>query len=707
MTSFVNDSGEYLEYNGPDITLNKQAVSFFGFQIKGDFSQNFTIDNNSNNRSVLGYYSAMQVSNPAFSKNTFTLVRNGNRIMRGFVVITDININSIDCFFLAGNSSWFNALSENLKNMDWEEFTTVWGQNPAVTTGIIFPIVDWGYNGLRRGGATSIYIFTERVGFTGLVPVDKLSDNYPCMRLYRIVEKISKETGVKITGNLLDDPVYLALTITPNGPDLKWPTTQTEPYRNLAERSGVAQTLNDNDTLIFNSIITQGAAANYDTTTGIYTARLTATYKITLNLLMASADSYEFYLYKNGATETIVFVDSLGSFDNYSGTFYLNLAKGDYFELKIRSMAAPNDLSTGSDMLVEISEKIEPVSYFSNDIGFGNQVTNYVSASAIVPNMKAIDLIKFLTNYFNCVCTYDLEENQMTLTKLNTITETEDWSEYYQSHEEGYNRSIATNNYINFLPSSEVDIVRYNEVNDVKFGGGNIITDYSVKRDNTLYTIPFGAAYDQLNKTKLGGTLPYIEFFRLSDSQDASIEYSSVTDSAGAAQFNHAGNSDANNRRVYRIVSNSGIYSGYAVNNSGIGGSPIYSTFFGVNYISTDTGRIIAQEAQRISGPHRLLYVESDSTAFFDSAEISLAINNIDGRNSNTIGELYHQKLKNGFNSPVIPARMILPEAVYQRFNFDKFVRVRANNLDGLFYVNKISSYKNSKSECLVELIFM
>lgn len=731
MTSFVNDSGEYLEYNGPDITLNKQAVAFFEFLIKGDFSQNFSIDNNSYNRDVLGYQSAMQVSNPAFSKSTFTLVRNGNKIMRGFIVITEVDVNTINCFFLGGNASWFNQMGVNLKDMNWEEFSTIWSSFASTysnTSGMVFPDVDWGYNGSKRGDEISYYIFTERANNTGEVPAQKLSDQYPCMFLHSIVTKIANETGIKITGNLLTDHTYLGMVVTPNGPDLKWPTTQTEPYRAFVDRSS-SLSLNANDTLVWNNIISDGESANYDTSTGIYTARRSATYKVTLNIVMATADTYEFYLYKNGADITIIFPDTLGSFTAYQGVFYINLAKGDYFEVKIQSIGVARTLNTGSNMLVEISEKIEPISFASNNTGVTGGISNYISASAIVPNMKAVDMIKFLTNYFNCVCSFDVEENQITLTKLNTITDVEDWSDYYQSHEETYNRNIATNNYIKFQPSSEPDIVRYNEVTDTPYGGGNIETDYTVKRDNTLYQIPFGAAYDQRNKTYLGWNKPFIEFFRLEDSPDASFEYTSVTDSSGDAVFNHTGTADSTTRRVYRIVSNSGIYSGYGVKETVATGSPTSTDFYGVDYVSDDTGRIIAQEAQRITGPHRLLYVipgasAADSggpattvmTAFFDkplydetidNIKISLAISNIEGRAFNhTIGELYHQKLKNGFNSPIIRARMILPESVYQSYNFDKFVRVRAKNLDGLFYANKISAYMNSKSECLVELIF-
>lgn len=731
MTSFVNDSGEYLDYSGDDVSLTKQSLSLFSFQIKGDFSQNFTIDNNSYNRGVLGYYSAMQVDNPAFSKNSFTLVRNGNNVMRGFVVITEVT-DTINCFFISGNSNWFNDMQVNLKDLDWESLTVLWSAFASyysVTSGICFPDVDWGYNGLKRGDEISYYIFTERANQTGEVPDSKLSDQYPCIFLHSIITKLAAGTGVKIEGNLLDDKIYNSLLITPNGPDLKWPTTQTEPFREFAT-VGSNFDLTNNDPIVFDNIVSEGSLVDYDETTGVYTSRKTATYRITLDITFTATDTYELYLYKNGATSTVIFPDTLGSHTLYQGVFYLNLAKGDYFDVRVQSIGVTRTVSAGSSLLVEIHEKIEPVSFYSNATGLGGAIANYVSASGIVPNMKGIDLIKFLVNYFNCICDFDLETNTITLTKLNSVTDVEDWSAYYVSHKEGYNRGLGANNYIEVPETTEPDIVRYNEVNDVPYGGGNITTDYNSKRDNTLYKLPFGPAYDQQNRTYLGWNKPFIEFFRPSDEMDISIEYTGVSSSGGAARFAHTGTAEATNRRLYRIVSNIGTYSGFAVNNAGLTGSPTYSEFYGVDFLTDDTGRIIPQSVDRISGPHRILFAipgadASDSggpattvmTAFFDKPKynetideisVSLAISNIEGREFNaTIGELYHQKLKAGFNSPVINASMVLPESVFANYNFRKFVRLETKDLVGTFWVGKIGPYRNAMNEVGVELIFM
>lgn len=733
MTSFVNDNGEYLQYNGADIGLTKQAGSFFNFQIKGDFSYNFSIDNNSENRKTLGFYSAMQVDSPAFSRNRFTLQRNGNNVMRGYVVITKVTKQTITCFFVAGNSNWFNDLQVNLKDMDWESFTILWSSFASTysnTSGICFPDVDWGYNGFKRGDEISYFIYSERANATGEVPKTSVSDQYPCIFLHDIVTKLASTTGVKIEGNLLDDKTYNSIVITPNGPDLKWPTTQTEPFRTFSEVSSNFDVVNQ-DTIVFDNVVSEGSLCDYDESTGVYTARKTATYKFVLNITFTAGDTYEIYTYKNSTTTTIIFPDTLGTLTNYQGEFFVNLAKGDYIEIKVQSIGVTRTVAAGSTIDISIAETIYPYNVPQRFPGGPfDGISGYVSASAIVPNMKGIDLVKFLVNYFNCVCSYNVGTNTITLTKLNSITEVEDWSQYYRSHEETYNRNLGTNNYIEIPETTEPDIVRYNEVNDTPYGGGNIETDYTTKRDNTLYKLPFGAAYDQRNKTALRWHKPFIEFFRLTDSPDVKFAYTSVTDSSGVAIFNHSGSDDATFRRVYRIQSNNSFYNGYAVNDSNLTGTPSTSRFYGVDYLTSDAGYLIAQEVQTINSSHRMLYVipgvnaqisggpnTTVMAAFFDKpkynedidgVKLSLAISNIEGREFNhTIGELYHQKLKNGFNSPLIAAKLVLPESVFASYNFDKFVRIEAGDLVGTFFVDKFGQYRNSRDEVEVDLIFM
>ena len=124
MTSFIDDSGNALQYDGDDFTITKQAASVINFQIKGEVSVNFKLDNNSSNRNALGYYGPQQISSPVLSKIPFNLIRNRNQISRGNIVVNQITSTTIECYFLAGNSSWFQDFQFDIQETDLSDFNT-------------------------------------------------------------------------------------------------------------------------------------------------------------------------------------------------------------------------------------------------------------------------------------------------------------------------------------------------------------------------------------------------------------------------------------------------------------------------------------------------------------------------------------------------------------------------------------------------------
>ena len=108
--TFSDDNGNILEFDG-DFAMTKQAVSFFNFAIKGDVSINFTLDNNSVNRKVLNYSGPQMVNQVAFTKQALKrLDHSGNVLDRGYIVIQDEREDSLNCFYVSGNSNWVQML---------------------------------------------------------------------------------------------------------------------------------------------------------------------------------------------------------------------------------------------------------------------------------------------------------------------------------------------------------------------------------------------------------------------------------------------------------------------------------------------------------------------------------------------------------------------------------------------------------------------
>jgi len=221
MTAFVDDDGNYLDYSGSDIGSTKQCANFYDFKIKGDISATLRIPNNSRNRNALGYYGAQQVDSPAFSKTPFNMVRDGNIISRGYVVIKDSDENSISVFYISGNTNWFQNFNFNLKEIDFRDRYTVsanaWDSRKASTDGIIFPVVDWFAKGQKRGDGFSIMANATQEDCPPFTEV------HPCLYLHTLVEEMGRYGGVSIDGDLITDSLFKKIVLTNDGPDTYWP----------------------------------------------------------------------------------------------------------------------------------------------------------------------------------------------------------------------------------------------------------------------------------------------------------------------------------------------------------------------------------------------------------------------------------------------------------------------------------------------------
>jgi len=67
----------------------------------------------------------------------------------------------------------------------------------------------------------------------------------------------------------------------------------------------------------------------------------------------------------------------------------------------------------------------------------------------------------------------------------------------------------------------------------------------------------------------------------------------------------------------------------------------------------------------------------------------------------------YYSKVKKMIQNPTVEAFMILPEKVFQDFNFDKFIFVKHKDLSGYFMVNKIENYKDGNTPVRVDLLYI
>lgn len=251
MTSFINDNGQEILVS-EEVTLTKQVASFKEFKIKGDFSVTLKIHNNSKNREALGYYGLNQIDSPIFSPNKFNLVKNGNVLKRGDIVIESDDGKFISIYFIAGNSNWFRAFDFSCKDVRNDSLAVQWNYTNVITastatSGIVFPHIDFMFGREKFDK----YNFNSRIVNDSTGAVDDYSpvNNSPCIYLSTLVNEISKVGGIKIAGNILTDWLYTHVIITPDGPEIYNDSGQI-----VTANAGAPTSSGGNDTIYIQNI---------------------------------------------------------------------------------------------------------------------------------------------------------------------------------------------------------------------------------------------------------------------------------------------------------------------------------------------------------------------------------------------------------------------------------------------------------------------
>lgn len=65
------------------------------------------------------------------------------------------------------------------------------------------------------------------------------------------------------------------------------------------------------------------------------------------------------------------------------------------------------------------------------------------------------------------------------------------------------------------------------------------------------------------------------------------------------------------------------------------------------------------------------------------------------------------QPIKKIMEGPTIEATMLLPEGIFDNYNFDKFVYIECKDFTGYFFVDSIQDYKDGSSLVRVDLLKM
>lgn len=229
MTSFINDDGDELDYNGNDFALSKQTISIFDLKILSNVSVNLKITGSEHNRAILNFYRFNQVNGNQLISQVFSLVQDGNKIDRGRIILIEDEGDEINAFFASGNFEWFsnfNFLCSEIRTTRWDRF---WGNRSLVETvssteGIIFPFIDWNYKHEKFSKYISNSELRVSPTLTGSLD-DYIPETYPCLYIHTLVKELANHSGVNITGTLLEDNFFKSLILTPPGANFEDPVT--------------------------------------------------------------------------------------------------------------------------------------------------------------------------------------------------------------------------------------------------------------------------------------------------------------------------------------------------------------------------------------------------------------------------------------------------------------------------------------------------
>lgn len=231
MTSFIDDDGNELDYDGKDFGLTRQLITPKDFKFKGDFSVNIKLKGTAKNRKILNIWSNQQIGSSAFVPVIFSLIQESELLLRGKIVVLGDDGDEIECFFVSGNTNWIRLFDFKCNEFRSTRWDRIWSiatitdvsslGNFARRSGIVFPLIDYLFQGQRATNRfiNTLVLRTEEDG-------DIFTDYYPCCFISTIVDEIFRHAGIILDDSeIMADPLYRDVILTPSGNNFIDPVT--------------------------------------------------------------------------------------------------------------------------------------------------------------------------------------------------------------------------------------------------------------------------------------------------------------------------------------------------------------------------------------------------------------------------------------------------------------------------------------------------
>jgi hypothetical protein len=700
------DSG-YLDFSG-DIELERQVKLFEELDnTRGDFSYSFELQYTQNNLDQLGLPFPDNASKTVYNFiNCDLLSDSGEVLYKGHLRVERIN-KTIPCSFFAGNTNWMNLLSDPMTDLELSAYDQDQTEANIVTrfsatSGIVFPIIDTG------GVVSRSYRNLKTEDFVG------------CFYLKTLMKEVFQQSGLKLDGELLDDPLYNKIVVAAN--------TRSKVE---VDKNSIYVGLNVNQVI--------GAAPDSQ---GINYNLITSPYFVGESVTFVGDSSY------TALTDMVVDLEATAT---CSGTLVFafissitggGIAGGAGTQVSISarnvkmvagetmSVTASNILG-GSKTITKATFKVTPKFIYK---AFG---------SSSVPQWTRLEFVNAVLNLFNTVTDYDPYSKTVTVDLFNKIKSKTpiDLSSYLRVIDTDYTDFIS--NYgkrttLAYAESEDEDLREYNIMVSNKYGEGVIDVDNDFIEDAApLLESDFNSPISYIHPA-LDCSIERIPFVEIEEDGDEQ-EFATVTDSGGTPRFNITDADDffAVNDLV-RIVSTDVDYNGDWVVDAV---TTTYVTVRGLVFSTSATGKIVKMVHNLTTDDSVYLFVNTGSKdvddfsnntgvyiedseyttaslAFFSLLENNTQVNT-DFKQSLSFGEitdpLFYQRtlidsywgvVSNILNDPVkLICVGYIPEKIYKDLTPLSPVYLKTQETVNLYYINRISGYKGGSKPCEVELI--
>lgn len=696
----------FLDFDG-EVEMERQVKLLEDIkETWGDFSYTFELAMTQNNLSLLGLPYPDNVSKIVYNQVTADLLSDSGEILyKGYLRVERIN-KVIETSFFSGNNNWLGLLTGNMTDLRLSQYDQDLSEaniiaRASATSGIVFPIIDTGTLITRS--------------FKDL----KSEDFVGCFYLKTLFAEVFSQSGLKIQGELLTDPIFNSIVVATNTRS-KNEVDRHSLYvgKSTTETLAPSTAINPTFNLTTNPYFV-GSNAGFSGSS-VYTAQADMIIDATLSIEATGIVAVTFI--KSGPE----IVGGGGGTSVTARAKNVRLNAGDSLYVSVANfIGGSKDITSGTF-------RVTPKFIYK---AFGVSSVPLWTKELFVSNVLSL---------FNVISDFDPYTKTVTLNLFNKIKSKTplDISNYIEVQETDYVEFIS--NYgkkstLGYQESDDENLGEYNISSFYKYGVGVIeVNNDFLEETKELVESEFTAPISYLHPN-FDASLERVNFVELESDEDDQ-EITSVTDSGGTAHFNITDADDYFQvNDLVRIETNQVSYNGEWIVDQ------VTSTYIAVRgpqYDTDATGKVVRlfhkltnddsvylfiNSGERLvshfSKSQTEFYLEGTTYSEFTLAFFSLINNgtqfNHDFKQSLSFGEisdpLFYQRtlidtywgvVSNILNDPAkLKCIAHIPEYIFKRLSPLNPVSVKTMESVNLYYLQKISGYKGSHRPSDVELI--